>query len=137
MKRKSFILLIVLLVLSFSTVCFASNMGNDIKNTMNGATNAVVDGTQNLAEDVRSGIGTAENAIEDGSRNIGNAVMDGANDVMNAGDDAYTTARTATGDMTTINNTTATTWTWVVLSIAAVVIVSLVWYYAYQNNHKH
>lgn len=137
MKRKSFILLITLLVISFSTICFANDMGNDIKNAVNGATNTVVDGAQNLAEDVRSGVGTAENTIENGVKNMGNAVMNGANDVMNMDDNNYTATRTTGDDVTTINNTAATTWTWIAIAIAAAVIVGLVWYYAAQHNHKH
>ena len=136
MKRKSFILLIALFLISLSTICYA-NMGNDVKNTINGATNTVVDGVQNLAEDVRSGIGTAENTIEDGITNMGDTMMDGARDITDAGDDDYTATRTATEDATTINNTAATTWTWIIIAIAAIVIVGLVWYYASERNHKH
>ena len=149
MKRKSFILLIAfLLIISFSTICFADDMGNDIKNTVNGATNTVVDGTQNLAEDVRSGIGTAENTIENGVRNIGTAITDGAENMGNAVmggmdnmgdnfDNGYTTTRTSAEDISIIDNTAATTWTWIAVAIAAIVIVGLVWYYSAQHTEKH
>lgn len=137
MKRKSFILFITLLVLSFSTICFATDMGNNIKNTINGATNTVVDGTQNLAEDVRSGIGTAENTVENTARDVGNAVMDGANSVEDTGDNTYITTRSVAEDVSVINDTAVSTWTWIALAIAAVVIVGLVWYYASERNHKH
>jgi len=133
MKKKSFILLVVLII-SFSTICFADDMGNDIKNAVNGATNTVVDGAQNLAEDVRTGIGNAENTIENGARNIGDAIMDGANDVMGAGNNDYTTTRTGAEDVSVINNTAATTWTWIAVAIAAIVIVGLVWYYSAQHH---
>ena len=136
MKKKSFILLVVLII-SFSTICFADDMGNDIKNAVNGATNTVVDGIQNLAEDVRSGIGTAEDTIENGARNMGNAVMNGANDVMDdmdSGDNDYTATRTSAEDVSVINNTAATTWTWIAVAIAAIVIVGLVWYYSAQHH---
>ena len=36
-----------------------------------------------------------------------------------------------------INNTAATTWTWIAVAIAGIVIVGLVWYYASERNHKH
>jgi len=147
MKRKSFILLITIVILSFATTSFASDMGNNVKNTVNGATNAVVDGVQNLAEDVRSGIATAENAIENGMRDVGNAVMDGANDAMDTtnnvvdgddnGDANYMTTRTIGEDTSIINNTAATTWTWIAIAIAGLVIVGLVWYYASERTHKH
>lgn len=137
MKRKSFILSTALILIFLSTMCFASNMGNDVKNTVNGATNTVVDGAQNLAEDIRSGIGSAENAIEDGARNIGDTMMDGANDVMNADDNNYTATRTTAEDISVINNTAATTWTWIAIAIATAVIVGLVWYYSAQHTDKH
>lgn len=137
MKRKSFILFIALLLISFSTICFADDMGNNVKNTVNGATNTIVDGAQNLAEDVRNGIGAAENTIENGARNIGNAVMDGTNDVMNTGDNDYTTTRTGAEDVSIINNTAATTWTWIAIAIATIVIVGLVWFYSAQHTDRH
>lgn len=147
MKRKSFILLITVVLLSFSTISLADDMGNNVKNAVNGATNTVVDGVQNLAEDVRSGIGKAENTIENGVQNVGNAVMDGANDVMdttnnivdddNNGDTNYMTTRTIGEDTSIINNTAATTWTWIAIAIAGLVIVGLVWYYASERTHKH
>ena len=137
MKRKSFILLIALFVISISTLSFADDMGNNVKNTVNGATNAVVDGVQNLGEDVRSGIGTAENTIEDGAKNIGNSVMDGTNDIMDTNNNDYTATRTAAEDVSVIDNTVATTWTWVIVAIAAAVIIGFVWYYANQHVDRH
>lgn len=137
MKRKSFILLIAFFLIVFSTVCFANDMGNNVKNTMNGATNTIVDGTQNLAEDVRSGIGNAENTIEDGARNIGNAVMGGMDNMGDTFDNDYTTTRTTAEDVSVINNTAATTWTWIAVVIAAIVIVGLVWYYSTEHANKH
>ena len=137
MKRKSFILLIALFVISISTLSFADDMSNNVKNTVNGATNTVVDGAQNLTEDVRNGIGNAENAIENGARNIGNAIMNGTNDVMNAQDNDYTATRTGGEDISVINNTAATTWTWIAVAIATIVIVGLVWYYSAQHIDRH
>ena len=136
MKRKSFILFITLLLISISTVCFA-DIANDIKSTVNGATNTIVDGTKNLAEDVRSGIQTAENTIENGAKDIGNAVMDTANDVVDNNNNDYITTRTNAEDVSVINSTAASTWTWIAVAIAGIVIVGLVWYYASERNHKH
>lgn len=134
MKRKSFVLLIALFVISLSTICFANNMGNDVKNAVNGATNTIVDGTQNLAEDVRSGIGNAENTVENGVRNMGDALMGGTTDFMGTQDNGYTATRTGAEDISVINNTAATTWTWIAVAIAALVIVGLVWYYSAEHH---
>ena len=145
MKRKAFILLILTAIISISTVCLA-NTGNDIKNAVNGATSTVVDGAQNLTEDVRSGIGNAENAIENGARDIGTAITDGVNDVMrtdinndtdNANTTGYTATRTTAADVTGTNTMTFSMWTWIILAIAAAIIVGLVWYYGMQHNDRH
>ena len=151
MKNKSLILVsIILAILFISTISFANNdMSNDIKNGIHGVTDTMVDGTANLANDVRSGIQAAENAVEDGARNVGNAISEGAQDIgntvtngMDNADEAltdnnngYTAARTTT-DMANAGTTNSSLWTWIILAIAAVVIVSLVWYYASQNNDR-
>ena len=136
MRKKSFILLTILLFISISTISFA-DMTNDIKNTVNGATNTVVDGTRNLVEDVRSGIGTVENKVENGLKDVGNATMNVTNDVVDNSNDNYAATRTATEDVSIINNTAASTWTWIAVAIAGIVIVGLVWYYATERNYKH
>ena len=133
MKRKALILsLISILIISISTICFATNAGNDVKNAVSGTTNAVVDGVQNLAEDARRGVGTAENVIENGVQDIGDAIMD----TGDAADGAYTAERTSADDMATGNTSNATTWLWISVAVAGIVIVGVVWYYAYQNE-KH
>ena len=126
MKRKTFIILSVLFAILFmSTVSFANN---DIKNGVHSATDTVIDGASNLANDARKGVGAIENTIEDGAKNIGNA--------MYSDNTGYTATRTATTG-TTSNNmmNNGTLWTWVILAVAALVIIGLVWYYASQNNH--
>ncbi len=130
MKSKLCILLMLtFLILSISTMCFATNTESQVKNTINGATNTIIDGSQNLAEDVRNGVGRAEGAIENGVSDIGNAVMDGT-------DDAYTATRSSAEDVTMGNSTNASMWIWIAVAVAAVVIVGLVWYYATQNKNK-
>ena len=124
MKRKSFIILSILFALLFiSTLSFANN---DIKDGVHSATDTVIDGASNLANDARKGVGAIENTIEDGAKDIGNAVFNDNND--------YTATKTATTETTT-NGMNSTLWTWVILAVAAVVIIGLVWYYASQDNH--
>ncbi len=146
MKRKAFILLILSILISFSTISFA-NMANDVKNTVNGATNTVVDGSKNLVEDIRNGIGNAENAVENGAQDIGTAITDGANDIMgtnnninntnNTNNSGYTVARTTTADAIETDVMTSSMWTWIIIAIAGAVIVGLVWYYAVQHTETH
>ena len=123
-----------------------------VKNTVSNVTNTVVDGTANLANDVREGVGNLENGIENtvdmnnmtnGSNNS-NTINDGTRDdntatdnnagVMTidngngtAGTDGYATTRTTADAIT--NDNTSTLWTWLIVAIAAIVIIGLVWYY--------
>lgn len=124
MKKKTFIVLFILFALLFiSTISFANN---DIKDGVHSATDTVIDGASNLANDARKGVGAIENTIEDGAKDIGNAVFNDNAD--------YTTTRTATTTNAS-NSMNSTLWTWVILAVAAVVIIGLIWYYASQNNH--
>lgn len=146
MKSKLLIIFsIILAILFISTISFANN---DVKNGIHSATDTMVDGVSNLANDVRSGVRTAENVIEDGAKNLGNAISDGAQDLGNTvsdgindvdrtitDNDGYTTTRTATG--TTSNTMNSSLWTWIILAVAAVIIVGLVWYYAAQTENRN
>ena len=125
MKRKTLIILSILFALLFiSTISFANN---DIKDGVHSATDAVIDGASNLVNDARKGVGAIENTVENGAKDIGNAIyLDNTN--------GYTATRTATTGTTT-NGMNSTLWTWVILAVAAVVIIGLVWYYASQDNH--
>lgn len=125
MKRKTLIILSILFALLFiSTISFANN---DIKDGVHSATDAVIDGASNLVNDARKGVGAIENTVENGAKDIGNAMH---HDNTNG----YTATRTATTETTT-NGMNSTLWTWVILAVAAVVIIGLIWYYASQNNH--
>ena len=149
MKNKSLIIFsIILAILFISTICFATNdMSNNIKNGIHSITNTTVDGVSNLANDVRSGIQNAENAIEDSAKNVGNAITDDARDLGNTvsngineaeatitDNNGYTATRTTVGDTAESGIMNSSIWTWIILAVAAVIIVSLVWYYASQHN---
>ncbi len=118
MKRKTLIILSILFALLFiSTISFANN---DIKDGVHSATDTVIDGASNLVNDARKGVGAIENTVENGAKDIGNAIH---HDNTNG----YTTTRTATTGTTT-NGMNSTLWTWVILAVAAVVIIGLIWY---------
>ena len=125
MKRKTLIILSILFAILFiSTISIANN---DIKDGDHSATDTDIDGASNLANDARKGVGAIENTVENGAKDIGNAMH---HDNTNG----YTATRTATTGTTT-NGMNSTLWTWVILAVAAVVIIGLIWYYASQNNH--
>lgn len=125
LKKSLIILFIMFSIICISNVCAASNtMADDVKNAINSGTNTVIDGAENLAEDARNGVGHVENGIED--------ALTMNNTGKTTSQNAYTATRTATTEATGTNNSAM--WVWVVLAIAAIVIIALVWYYGSQNN---
>lgn len=137
MLKKVFSLLIVTFLVFFTCNVFAAN--NEFGDSMNKAGNAVrnvVGGAENVVEDAASGIGA-------GVQNIGETFNNGNNDNMDNGsleNGGYDATRTATPRTISDNNGTNTNsnmWTWIILAIAAILIVGLVWYYAKQNKNQY
>lgn len=126
-KNKLILLsLIFAFICTISSFCFASD-------SIKGATDVVVNGINNVGNSVRSGITTTENNIE-GAVKMNRATADSSVTTLNNGMNNYATTRTAA--TTTITNST-TIWIWMIVAIAAIVIIGLVWYYASQNNVHH
>lgn len=125
LKKSLIILFIIFSIICISNVCAASNtMANDVKNGVSSVTNTVVDGVEDLAKDARNGVGHVENGIED--------ALTMNNTSKSTSQNVYTATRTAATEATGTNNSAM--WVWVVLAIAAIVIIALVWYYGSQNN---
>ena len=132
MKKISLLVISILFaILLLSPISFANN---EVKNGIHSVTDTVVDGVERMGEDIRNGISNAENTIENGASAIGTAVTDGVNDMAT---DTYTATRTSASDVTTGNNDNAVLWTWIIVAVAAAVIIGLVWYYATQNAMHH
>ncbi len=126
MHKKSFVLVsVILFVLCIFSGFVSANTG-DVKNGVSNVTNAVVDGVNRMGSDVRNGIGSAENGVEDALRINDTKINDNVRD--------YSATRTATNGIT---NNTSTMWVWVIVAIAAIVIIGLVWYYGATNNNHH
>lgn len=142
MNKKIFItFLLVLFLLFISTSCTYANTnmmnsarnavmytGNAIGNVVTGTTNAVVNGAAAAGNGIRNANGDMES---DATNTLAN------NDGMFGNTDGdYTAIRTATGNGNMLGMSD-TTWTWLILGIAAIAIVSLVWYYGAQYEHKN
>lgn len=154
MCRKSLILLSTFFatLILFSTIVFA-NTSNDIKNGINDASTTMVDGAEKLGTDVKNGINNAGSDMVNGAEHLGDDIRNGVGNAENGiegalnMDDMKTTnyvATRTTGDSSGTNNSmninNPTTWVWVIVAIAGVVIVGMVWYYATQNtttNNRH
>jgi len=141
--KKAFITISIFSIFALlSCPVFASNMMEGAENTLNG----IRDGVQNMVNDAGNAMEGARDGIFNVIDDAGNTARDMGNDMTNdyytndfnnntnsgaiqnvTGDD-YTASRTAATDVNNTNNATV----WVVLAIAAVLIIALVWYYAAQ-----
>ena len=147
MYKKLFISFVLFAAIIFSfSVCFANNAGDMIKDAGNNVRN-VVGGVENTIEDAARGVSNTSKNItgnmEEGANNIWNAMTDnntntGMSMVDQGRDGAYTATRTST-DTTgnTFMGMNATSWTWLIIGIAAIAIVALVWYYAMQMRSSN
>lgn len=155
MQKKSLIILsvffIVLLLLSGITYANnETNLSNDIKSGINNAGTTVVDGVEYLGNDIKSGVNNVGSDVVDGARNLGDDVRSGISNIENGVEGAlrmnnstdnkivsnYTATRTVDdGTSMGLTNNANTTWVWVIVAIAAVVIVGLIWYYAATINN--
>lgn len=136
-----------LLIFTLCSYSFAATTGtNNVKNAIMDTGNMI----GNTATSARNGIMNVTNNITNGATTLGNDVVNGVEnvgqdtqnavgytaDTLNNGDNTYTATRTAT----TNNNLFGLSdniWTWMILGIVGIVIVSLVWYYGAQYEHRN
>ena len=146
MNKKVFftLLLISLVVLSTCYSFAATGVGNAIKdagntagNLVSGATGAIVDGTKKLTNSASNMMNDMTNANGDRENDATNTLStnDGIFDTNTNGDN-YTATRTST-DNSNMLGMSSNTWTWLIVGIAGIAIISLVWYYGAQYEHRN
>ena len=142
MNRKVIITSIIFVIVClFSSICFANteNMMDAAKNTtvnLKGEITNSIDKTENSTRNITQNIMTKGGQMVNGAGNmISNMTGNNNNDTTN-NNDRYNTTRTAVDDayFGTVGMDT-TTWLWIILAIAAIIIVAAVWYYAIQETH--
>ena len=133
MAKKIFASLAIIMLSLCCGVCFAAennsnvNLGEEITNSLD----KTGDSMRNVADDVMNG-GTNRNNNTNNNNTTdnrtgytnGNGFTQGYNAVRTSVDDV------ATGNMST------TTWVWIILAVAAIIIVAMIWYYATQGNDR-
>lgn len=136
MAKKIFISLAILVLSLCCSVCFAAdngddsnvNLGEEITDSLNKAGNSV----RNVADDAMN-MGT-DNARNNNNNNNNNNNRTARNYDNGNG---YNAVRTSVDDMATgVTNMSTTTWIWIILAVAAIIIVAMVWYYAVQDNNR-
>ena len=138
MAKKIFVsFAIIMLSLCCCICCFATdnnsnnvNLGGEITNSLDKAGNSM----RNAADDVMDGMGIRNNDRND---NNNNNTMDNRTGYRNDNGftDGYNAVRTSVDEMATGNMST-TTWIWIILALAAIIITAFVWYYAAQDNNR-
>lgn len=129
------ILLVLAIVLSFTTsLVFAttndmvSNAGNSVKNVVSDVGN----GIKNGAEDIKDGIKDMGNGVSNMMTTDKNTDNMSNERTMSTNNNGYTATRTASTTNTDSSNTL--TWTWFIIAVATILIVGLVWYYGTQYD---
>lgn len=130
MAKKIFVSLAIIILSLCCSVCFAAdndsnvNLGEEITDSLD----KTGDSVRNVADDVMNGVDGNNN---NNNRNTANRNNYTDNNVFTEG---YNAVRTSVDDVATGNMST-TTWIWIILAVAAIIIVAMVWYYAVQNNN--
>lgn len=139
MNKKLLISLLTLAFIFCSSVCFATNVGTEMQNSVqkSGTTlENMGNGIKNIAEDVGNGVQGAASSIGNSMEDffdMNNNNNDNVGDTAKIASDGYTATRTNTN----VGSMTNTAWIWLILGIVGVVIVAMTWYYVSQDNsHK-
>lgn len=140
MAKKIFMFFAIIILSLCCSVCFAAennsnvNLGEEITDSLN----KTGDSVRNVTNDVMNGVnGNARNNnnnYNNNNYNNGNYNRNNNTD-NNVFTDGYNAVRTSVDDVATGNMST-TTWIWIILAVAAIIIVAMVWYYAVQNNDR-
>lgn len=149
-KKVSLCIAIIAAMLLFTSFSFATNLGNEVQNSMEKTGNTVgnmVEGATNAGKEVVNNVGNAVsgtmNNIRDGFNTVtddmnNNSATDDINDStannQNDTNNNYIATRTATFGAGTNNSTM---WIWVVLGVVALLIIGLSWYYMSDNRNSH
>ncbi len=144
MNKKIGISIAIIISMIFSfTVCFANDGGNMVQDAANGVRN-VVGGAENAVEDAAKGVTDGAKNITNNIENVGNKAENKASNMTSSDNsrmstnNSYTATRTSTGtEANTFMGMTATSWTWLIMGIAAIAIIALVWYYSAQMRSSN
>lgn len=136
------------LIFSFSSV-FATNTNpvDGIRNVIGGAENVMQNTASGITNGIRNATGTMTNGMDNmtntNNTNNTNNSTGNENEVIGAiardnNNGGYTATRTATAfDEPTLLGINMTTWTWIIMAIAAVGIVTLIWSYTKQRSENY
>ena len=148
MVKKGLIIgsFITIILSLFCGLCWAAegdnktsiNLGNEITKSIDKTGQSM----QNLTNNVFSG-NNIVNDMKTDAENMGKSVTDEMNRVddgivsrtdNNQGDYNVTRTTSEGSNTTMFNAMSTTTWMWIILAVAAIIVIAAIWYYATQNN---
>lgn len=146
MKKKflltTFLAIAVCLAFSFSCVLATTNTNpvEGIRNAVGGAENVVENVAGDITNGVKNGTSTVTNTMENKTGTDGNT--DNKSNTIGAimtdnNNNGYTAARTATTGEPTMAGIKMTTWSWIILAVAAVGIITIIWSYLAQKKNNY
>ena len=152
MKRKVTVIAIIAIIFSIIFSITVSANTNDIKNAAGSATNFVrnaIGGAENVVEDaakgtagerigndVQNGVTDVKDSMKSNNTNTMSGSMSNPNDSDKIGrtNNNYTATRTATTSDVAFLGISNTVWTWLIIGITAIAIISLIVFYMRQNK---
>ena len=123
MFKKSIITIFIITLLSL----FCINISYAEDNSM----------MQNLGNTISNSINKTESSLHEGKNKIENTWNTMTNTMENTitRNTDYSAYRTS-ADETAPGNMTSTAWTWVIISMVAVIIIAAIWFYAVQSTDR-
>lgn len=144
LKKAVIFIMTICFLLMLSTNVLATNNNGVVGNIVNDAKNTISNGATNIRDTFNDGANNLRNTTE----NIGNTTMNGMNAVGNTitnttntvandvADTSNTAGYTATRTAQNTDGMMSNTWMWIIIAIAAVVIIGAIWFYATQSNDR-
>ena len=137
-KKLLFSILIILSIVFSLNTCFANDLMQDavngVRDAVGGAENAVEGAVKNITDASKNATGNMENTANDIMNNTINETTRNSattkSNTDNNSDNGYVAKRTSSDS--TFMGMGATAWTWLILGVVAIAIVSLVWFYSTQ-----
>ena len=140
MAKKIIISLAIIILSLCCSVCFAADNNSNVN-----LGDQITDSLDKTGDSVRNVTSDVMDAGANTMRSIGNTV-DGDNNNNNndnrmsqrnlSNDTNYNAVRTSVDEVTTNGTMSATTWIWIILAVAAIVIVAMIWYYAVKTDNE-
>lgn len=140
MLKKSLLTILFITILSLFCInvsyaegennSMMQNLGNTISNSIDKTESTLNNGMDKLGNEVSNTTGAMKNSFDNMTNRVENFVDNDFD--RNTTYNAYRTS----ADETTTGNMSTTAWTWVIVSMVAIIIITAIWYYAVKSTDR-